>query len=229
MCGRYVITSALEAIRETFGAGIDPDAPDDWAPNYNVSPSQTVPIVRVADGANGGGRRLAWVRWGLVPGWVRTLSTGGAAGLINARSETAAEKPSFRDAYAHRRCLVVADGYYEWKRAGRSKQPYLLAPADPAPMAFAGLWERWARDGTVLETCAILTQDATGVAGEVHDRMPVILDAADIDRWLGDTAPAITALTPWTGDRLTAIAVDRRVGNPRNNDARLLEPMRTLL
>ncbi|MCA8934093.1 MAG: SOS response-associated peptidase [Rhodospirillaceae bacterium] len=222
MCGRYVITSALEAIREAFGV---PDPDFDWQANYNVAPSQMVPVVRLDPS---GARQLTRLRWGLVPHWAREIPSGGN-GFINARSETAAEKPSFRDAYRRQRCLVVADGYYEWQRRGTAKQPYLIAPPDGGPIAFAGLWALWTKGEAPLETCAILTTAATGGLEEIHDRMPVILDPTDWPAWLAAEGPPDPPPAPWPGDRLTAVAVEKRVGNPKNNDAKLLTPMRTLM
>ncbi|MCB9959334.1 MAG: SOS response-associated peptidase [Rhodospirillaceae bacterium] len=222
MCGRYVITSALEAIREAFGVG-QPDF--DWEPNYNVAPSEAVAVVRLD---RAGVRRLDRLRWGLVPHWAREIPSGGT-GFINARAETAADKPSFRDAYRHRRCLVVADGYFEWQRRAGGKQPYLIAPPAGGPIAFAGLWAIWTKGAAPLESCAILTTAANGGLEDIHDRMPVILDAKDWAAWLGPGDPPVPPPAPWPGERLTAVPVDKRVGNPKNRDANILTPMRTLM
>ena len=221
MCGRYVITSPLAAIREAFR--LDPEAAGagiNLAASYNVAPTQDVPIVRADDG---GVRTLALVRWGLVPHWAKDVSIGQR--MINARSETVAEKPSFRDAFAKRRCLVVADGYYEWKRVGTAKQPYFIRTGGDGPMALAGLWSRWTRGEQPLETCTIVTTAANAAMAPIHDRMPVILDGDARAQWLSpDDYRDPGLMVPYRVE-LVAFPVSKNVGNPRNNSSDLIEPL----
>ncbi|MFW6061006.1 MAG: SOS response-associated peptidase, partial [Phycisphaeraceae bacterium] len=179
MCGRYVINSDARKLAEVF----DAEVMVDLAPRYNVAPSQPVPIVRVhRDGP--AVRRIELVRWGLIPHWADDPAIGNR--LINARAETAAEKPAFRDAFRYRRCLVPADAFYEWKPVARGrKRPYVVRRDDREPMGLAGLWEHWQdADGNELETCVILTAEARGPAAELHERMPVVLERAAWDAWL---------------------------------------------
>jgi len=189
MCGRYVIISTPEAIRALFGYGEQPNFP----PRYNVAPTQPIPIVRLLDGK----RSFALMRWGLLPSWVKDPKTFPL--LINARGESVLEKPAFRNAMRRRRCLLPADGFYEWKKEGASKTPMFIQLKDGRPFAFAGLWEVWQPpDGGVLKTCTIITTPAQGVLAEIHDRMPLMLPSGAWARWLD---PAITdpadLLVPW--------------------------------
>jgi putative SOS response-associated peptidase YedK len=157
MCGRFTLFAPTEQVAETFTVPVP-----ELFPRYNIAPSQPVAVVRAAPGR----RQLLVCKWGLVPGWSRD-----GKGFINARAETAHDKPAFRSAFRKRRCLVPADGWYEWKAEGRRKQPYLFGPTDGRPLAFAGLWEA-GRAGLALDTCAILTTGANELAAPVHDRMP---------------------------------------------------------
>lgn len=223
MCGRYSITSPPEAMRRLFGYEENPNL----QPRYNVAPTQVAPVVRLnAHGL----RELALLRWGLIPSWAKDAKI--SASLINARAETVAEKPSFRAAFKKRRCLVPADGYYEWRAEGKLKQPYRIALAGGGQgggglFAMAGLWESW-RPGTAeaLETFTILTTAANEHLAELHDRMPVILDAADYDAWLGARDPhiAVALLRPYPAERMTYYAVSRRVNSPKFDDADCIAP-----
>lgn len=178
MCGRFSLTQSAVALAETFQLEELPA----WQPRYNIAPTQTV--VAIAMTASSPQARL--LRWGLVPSWAKDQTIG--AKLINARAETVAEKPSFRAAFKQRRCLILADGFYEWQRVDRkTKQPYYFQLADKQPFAFAGLWERWQGDGDVVETCTILTTQANELLQPIHDRMPVIVNPEDYDRWLEPT------------------------------------------
>ncbi|GEQ97147.1 DUF159 family protein [Iodidimonas gelatinilytica] len=192
MCGRFVLSSPLEAVARTFD--LDPPK-SNFPPRYNIAPTQAIAVVRQADedsgtGAPIGTRELIPMRWGLVPFWMKELPK--SRPLINARLETAALKPSFRASWRHRRCLVPFDGWYEWMaaRGGKGKQPYFIHPANPqqCPLAFAGLWERWygPDGGSWLETVAILTMPAPSSLSHLHHRMPVVLNRSYHDRWLGD-------------------------------------------
>ncbi len=218
MCGRYSITTSTEAMRRLFQFDDRPNL----QPRYNLAPTQMAPIVRERDGK----RRLDMLRWGLLPKWSRDAS--GAAKMINARSETIAEKPAYREAFRTRRCLVPADGFYEWQVRGKSKQPYRICLADDATFAFAGLWESWADPsdgGRIVETFTIATVTAAASIAHIHHRMPVILEAADHPAWLtGDIETAGSLLKPSDAEKLRSFEVSPRVGNVRNDDPDLLEP-----
>ncbi len=230
MCGRFtqrLSWAELHELMDLIGA------PLNLPPRYNVAPSQDVAVVRAAPD----GRSLAMLRWGLIPAWARDPAIGQK--LINARSETAAQKPSFRSAFRHRRCLVPADGFYEWRRSGGTRQPWLFGLRDGAPMMFAGLWERWTvpegaaltgslaerSPGDAVETCTILTTAANGTVAQVHGRMPVILPPDAWDAWLtGGEVP----LDPCPADAMTAWPVSTHVNRPANDDPRCVEPITTL-
>lgn len=187
MCGRFIQCTSGEELARRFQT---PDRPD-ASPRYNLAPSQAVGAVRIAAH---GERQWATLRWGLIPAWSPEPRT--AHSTINARAETVAEKPTYRQAFRHRRCLIPADGFYEWRKVGSRKQPYCIAPADGRPLAFAGLWERWERDGQVVESCTILVTSANTLIAPIHDRMPVILDPEDEARWLDPTITDPAALKP---------------------------------
>ncbi|MBD2034211.1 SOS response-associated peptidase [Leptolyngbya sp. FACHB-321] len=179
MCGRFSLTQSANALAETFQLETLPE----WTPRYNVAPTQAVMAIAAAPTHS---RQVRLFRWGLVPGWAKDLTIG--AKLINARAETVAEKPSFRAAFKQRRCLILADGFYEWHRIDhKTKQPYYFQLSDRQPFAFAGLWERWQGDDTAVETCTILTTQANELLQPIHDRMPVILAPEEYDRWLDPT------------------------------------------
>lgn len=220
MCGRYVLRASPKVVAAAFGLSELPL----WEPRYNIAPTQSIPAVRVdADG----GRRLAHLRWGLVPGWAADPGIGNR--MINARSETVETKPAFRAAFRGRRCLLPADGFYEWKKEGARKQPFHIRRRDEAPFAFAGLWEYWERDGEIIESGTILTTEANGTMRPLHERMPVILDPADYAAWLDpanrDVQGLKALLRPCGDDVLTASAVGALVNNPRHDDPRCLEPV----
>lgn len=222
MCGRYSITKPAEALQRVFRfEGPCPNLP----PRYNVAPTQDAPIVRLAkDRAT---RELAQLRWGLVPFW--SDGPDDRYSMINARAETVRKKPAYRQAFSRRRCLVPADGFYEWKKANGGKQPYRIVPSD-APeglMAFAGLWERWSpneADGEPIESFTIVVTAANEQLAEIHDRMPVVLEPDDWDAWLTSSADdAAALLRPLPADRLEAYPVSKRVNNPSNDDPGCVE------
>ena len=215
MCGRYTLTSPIDRLAQEFDldGGIG-----ELQPNYNVAPTQSVATVI----AENGGRRLEMLRWGLVPSWADDPEIGSR--MINARAETAPEKPSFRSAFKRRRCLIPSDGFYEWKREEGGKQPYYIHMQDGRPFAFAGLWESWHDE---LRTCAIITTRANELVAGVHDRMPVILPRENYDAWLdpeADKEELVSLLRPYPGDDLETFPVSRFVNSPRNNDERCVEP-----
>ncbi len=218
MCGRYTLASPTERLAEEFG--LDGTSVE-LAPNYNVAPTQGVAAVL----EEGGQRRLEVLRWGLIPPWADDPGIGSR--MINARSETAPGKPSFRRAFRERRCLIPADGFYEWQRTNGAKQPYYIHMEDGRPFAFAGLWESWSKGEGEIRTCTILTTGANALVGEVHDRMPVILAHDAYDVWL-DPASERDELTgllaPYPEDEMEAYPVSRFVNSPSNNDPRCIEP-----
>lgn len=192
-------------------------------PRFNIAPTQPVAVVRFGPGA----RQLAWLKWGLVPSWARDASIGNR--LINARAESVADKPAFRTAFRRRRCLVLADGFYEWRRSGAKKQPFFIRLRDDRPFAFAGLWESWeGADHSSLETCTILTTGPNELMKPIHDRMPVILASDDYEHWLD---PAVQEpeqlaplLRPYPSDAMLALAVGTHVNNPRNDGPECIVP-----
>ena len=197
-----------------------------FAPSFNVAPQSVQPVVRL--NRDSGDREFALLRWGLVPFWAKHAKFGYST--INARAEEAASKPAFREALKKRRCLVPADAFYEWmKPNAKLKIPYAIALTSGEPCALAGLWESWRpAEGPSIETFTILTTDPNEVTEPFHNRMPVILEPKDYDRWLepGDPArPPVDLLRPYPADRMRAWPVSARVGNVRNNDPTLLEPV----
>jgi putative SOS response-associated peptidase YedK len=219
MCGRYAFFSPAEAVRRTFAL----DQVPELEPRYNIAPTQDVPAVRSGDE---GSRAFALLHWGLVPKWAKERTIGNR--MINARAETLAEKPSFREAFRRRRCLVVADGWYEWQVAAGGKQPWFIRMKDAQPFAFAGLWERWQDPdrGSTLESCAIVTTDASASISKIHDRMPVVLAQGHWDRWLdtafSDTDTLSGLLRPFDPQALEAWPVSRQVNAPRNQGPELI-------
>lgn len=220
MCGRYVLTSPIEAIAKAF----EVESPAvSWVARYNIAPGTEIPVVRRAED---GARELVPLHWGLVPSWMKERPRDRP--MINARSETAAEKPSFRAAMRRRRCLVPADGFYEWKKVRGGKQPCLMRRPADALFAFAGIGERWeAPDGSVLESCALLTTHPNATMAEVHNRMPVVLPPEAFSDWLDPAAP-LDLLTPLFepvgDDYFTIQPVSTRVNSPRHDDELCLAP-----
>jgi len=214
VCGRFAFYSPAEAAAALFGVSSSLD----MQPRYNIAPTQDVAAIR---NSPEGARELVALRWGLVPFWARDPSIGNR--MINARAETVAEKPSYRNAYRHRRCIVLADGFYEWHREGDSKTPYFISVASGEPFALAGLWEHWTdKDtGESLQTTTLVTAEANEFMARLHHRMPVILEAQSATEWLAgstDLLDDVAAITP----SLQAWPVDRRVNNARNEDAGLI-------
>ncbi len=220
MCGRYSLITAPEAMRELFAFDNRPN----FAPRYNIAPSQEAPVIR----ARGGGREFALLRWGLVPPWAKDAASG--AKMINARSETVADKPAFRAAWRERRCLAPADGFYEWRTENGAKQPFRVGMKSGAPFAFAGLWERWTdpEDAAwTLETFTILTAAANDKLRPIHPRMPVILPAERYAAWLdaANTDPEDIPLHPYPAGPMAFYRVGVRVNNARNDDPACVEPL----
>jgi putative SOS response-associated peptidase YedK len=210
MCGRFTLASPGTVVAELFGL----DGVPNLRPRFNIAPTQAVAVVR----DEGGTRRLAELRWGLIPSWAKDPAIGNK--LINARSETLAEKPAFRGAFRSRRCLVVADGFYEWAKTGTRKQPWYFQLSDGRPFGFAGLWERWLpAGGEPIETCTIVTTEANELLAPVHDRMPVILDQSSFSAWLGSEPgrPPDGLLAPYPAAAMTARPVGLTVNSPAND------------
>lgn len=222
MCGRFSLGKSDQDVADLFQLK---DVPAMRA-RYNIAPMQPIAAVVVAPG--GTQRLCQHLEWGLAPPWVDDPTDGDR--LINARSETADVKPSFRAAFRHRRCLIPADGFYEWQRTGRRKQPHFICLKDRALFAFAGLWEHWeSADGSELNSCAILTTEPNALCAQIHNRMPAILPPDAYDRWLDpDNQDAIairTMLGPFPAEQMTAYAVSPHVNNPGNDDPRCIEPL----
>jgi putative SOS response-associated peptidase YedK len=221
MCGRYAITSAPEAIRKLFGYPEQPNFP----PRYNIAPTQPIPIVRLDQGA----RHFALVRWGLLPSWVEDPKKFSL--VINARDDSVLGKPAFRSAMRYRRCLVPADGFYEWQAAGAGpKRPYYIRRKDRAPFAFAGLWEVWTGpNGEEMQTAAIVTTAANRVLRPIHDRMPVMLSPDAFDLWLDtknvDARTAHALLIPAPEHLIEAYPISTAVNRVANDDASLIAPL----
>jgi len=192
MCGRYTLKTTPDVVADQFHF----EELSDLKPRYNIAPSQLVACVRITSGSTT--REGSILRWGLIPSWAKDPAIG--MKLINARAETVAEKPSFRKSFKQRRCLVLADGFYEWQKAGRVKQPYYIRMKDDRPFAFAGLWEHWASPGgQVIETCALLTIEPNELMAPIHSRMPVILNPDAYDDWLDPDQQNVARLATLLG------------------------------
>jgi putative SOS response-associated peptidase YedK len=221
MCGRYASTRGRQELIDFFG--IDDDEGDELEPDFNVAPTKPVPVVLTREA-----RELHVARWGLVPFWAKDASIG--ARLINARVETVHEKPAFRRAFAKRRCLVPADGYYEWQTSDSgAKQPFFIRPADGGVLVMAGLYEVWRRADERLLSCTVITTEATGDVGRIHDRMPMLVEPGRFAAWLDPslTGPdeARSLLRPATPGRLRSHEVSTAVNKVRNNGPELVKPL----
>lgn len=222
MCGRYLLTSAPEAVRAIFGYKPQPNFP----PRYNIAPTQPVPVVS----ADHDTRSFRLMRWGFIPSWVKDPSTFSL--VINARAETVLEKPSFRAAIRHRRCLVPADGYYEWQASARGKQPYLVTPAGGGLVAFAGLCETWTGpNGEEMDSVAIITVPANEALAWLHARMPAVIAPADFDNWLDcvqvDAREAVQMLRPAPDDLFEVRPVSPQLNRADREGAALIAPYET--
>jgi len=223
MCGRYRLSRRKELIEEYFDAT---PWDDDWSPRYNIAPTQAVPVIR--QNPKEPVRELSLMKWGLIPHWSKDFS--GAAGMINARSETASTKPAFRDSLKFRRCLIPADGFYEWKRTATSKQPYCFEVNEGELFAFAGLWDGWKDpNGNWIRTCSILTTTPNSVTSAVHDRMPVILDPDSYDLWLdpgmNDAQVLSELLKPYDARLMRCFPVSTRINSVANDDEQCSLPV----
>jgi len=218
MCGRYTLRTPVDSLVEAFE--ID-EYPASIIPNYNTAPTQEVAAVVEEDEK----RKLEVLRWGLIPSWAKDAAIGNK--MINARAETVSEKPSFRSAFKKRRCLILADGFYEWQKTDNGKQPFYIKMEDDSPFAFAGLWEIW-KDEEEIRSCTIITTEANNLMDEIHHRMPVILHPEDYGMWLDpdfdEKEPLTSLLKPYPSDTMEAYTVSRRVNKPSNNEPSVVEP-----
>lgn len=222
MCGRFTLRAPASVVAEAFGLLEVPSL----APRYNIAPTQPAPVVRTPDQTDPASREFVWLRWGLIPSWASDPSIGNR--MINARCESVAEKPAYRAPFRRRRCLIVADGFYEWQQVGRRKMPYFFHLRDDRPFAFAGLWESWeGPDHSVIQSCTLLTTTPNPTVAPIHDRMPAILPPEHYDLWLD---PAVQRpdelqplLVPWAGDDLAAYAVGTGVNRPDRDDPTCIE------
>lgn len=216
MCGRFVLKESPAELVSRFGL----DECADFAPRYNIPPGTDIAVIRQSPE---GKRVLHLLRWGLVPHWSKEPGIG--ARLNNARGESVAEKPSFRDAFRRRRCLIPASGFYEWKTEGKAKQPYYISMKSGETMALAGLWESWkAPDGSILRTACIITTGPNAVMVPIHDRMPVIIPPEQWQDWLGAPAGTVAGLLALcAAEHLQAWPVSRRVSKTQDDDAGLIE------
>jgi putative SOS response-associated peptidase YedK len=222
MCGRFALMTDGETLATRFNLNA---ILADLTPRYNIAPSQSVAAIRTA---LEGGREWVMLRWGLIPAWAKDLSIGSR--LVNARAETAPEKPAFRDASRHRRCLIPVDGFYEWAMTEHGKQPYFIHRQDRQPFAIAGLWEQWAReDSPSVLSCTLLTTAANRFMQQLHARMPAILLEADEAAWVDPTQQRTEALRallrPAPEEWLSAYPVSRRVNAPKHDDVQCIEPL----
>ncbi|MCA9259336.1 MAG: SOS response-associated peptidase [Planctomycetales bacterium] len=227
MCGRFTLRTPAPALIEHFQLGRDAfEQLELFAPRYNIAPTQQIGAVRASDGV----RTWSWLRWGLIPSWTKSLTS--SRPLINARSETVAEKPSFRTSFKRRRCLIPADGFYEWHVEGKGKQPYHIHLPDDQLFAFAGLWEWWGGPDKKLksiESCTLLTTAANKTMQPIHDRMPVIIQPVDYDLWLDpdieDPQRLDHLLRPSEDVELQLVPVDSHVNRPSHDDPECVEPI----
>jgi putative SOS response-associated peptidase YedK len=222
MCGRFTLRTSTEDIVKAFGLS---DVPD-LKPRYNIAPTQQVAAIRL--NSETGTRQLSMLRWGLIPSWADDPKIGHRN--INARAETVAMKQAYRDAFNKGRCLVVADGFYEWKKTGSTKQPYFIRLKDDEPFAFAGLSEHWHRGGEVIDSCAIITTEPNELMEGIHDRMPVILSPDDYELWLEPDfhgqGKLLAMLKPYPTEDMEAFPVGTAVNNSRNEAIECINPVR---
>ena len=223
MCGRFAQYADPSMVADLFDIPKANIRVADFRPRYNVAPSQPIMAVRLTSSE---ARELVYLRWGLLPFWTKDPKR--LPNLINARAETVADKPAFRQVFRHRRCLIPADGFYEWKPQAKAKQPYRITRQDAQPFALAGLWDAWENEGHTLESCALLITEANPLIRPIHDRMPVILPPQAWQSWLNpktDLAELKAHLTPYPPDDLTAYPISLRVNNPRNDDPQVIAEM----
>jgi putative SOS response-associated peptidase YedK len=222
MCGRFTLTIDPEHLQEAFPWAV---IPNDLSPRYNIAPSQPVAVI-----PNTGDNSVSMYKWGLIPSWSKDPAIGER--MINARAESLADKPSFRNAYRRRRCLILADGFYEWKQiqSSKSKQPVLIRLQNNQPFAFAGLWEEWTSpDGSKIKSCTIITTQPNSLVGAIHNRMPVILPPVKYKQWISPedqpSSQLNDLLIPYPSDEMIAYPVSKMVNNPQYDSSDLIKPI----
>ena len=221
MCGRFALKTPPRSIQQHF------DIPEtiDLSPRYNIAPSQDIVVIRHLSGKDY--RQLDMLRWGLIPGWAKDMKI--SYRMINARAETLAQKPSFSAAFKKRRCLIAADGFYEWRHLGKTKQPYFVHMKNGAVFGFAGLWESWTSPGgSIVESCTIITTSANDLVRKIHDRMPVILHPQKYAAWLNQESwenSLLPLLVPYPASEMESYRVSSEVNNPKNNIPACLQPL----
>lgn len=219
MCARFFLFADRIDLMKEFDL---PEILDEIIPRYNISPTSDVLVVLNVENK----RQLRFLKWGLVPFWAKDATIGQK--LINAKAETISEKPSFCNAYKSRRCIIPANGFYEWKQEDKYKQPYAIKSREDKLLGLAGIWEQWDRQEQLLETCAIITTSPNKLIEPIHNRMPVIINKTDYSTWLDSTTPIEAVhhlLKPYPNELLIVYPVDRKVGNPRINDASCIQPV----
>ncbi len=221
MCGRFTLRTKLNQVLQEFSA-IAHDV--EWEPRFNIAPTQQVLTITL----DGGQRVASKRRWGLIPSWAKDMKIGNS--LINARAEGVADKPAFRSAFKRGRCLVLADGFYEWRKLdAKTKQPYHIRMKDGRPLAFAGLTEHWSKGEKPIDSATIITTEANPLMAPIHDRMPVILPSDAYDVWLDSEfkgkEPLLALLKPYPQDEMIAIPVSTLVNSPRNEDPCCVNPL----
>jgi len=221
MCGRFALKAPPRTVQQHF------DLPEtvDLSPRYNIAPSQDVAVIRHLSGMSH--RQLDLLRWGLIPGWAKDMKI--SYRMINARAETLAQKPAFRTAFKKRRCIIAADGFYEWLHSGRTKQPFFVNMKNGAVFGFAGLWESWnSPEGSTVESCTIITTYANDLVRKIHDRMPVILQPVTYEAWLQDSTKAETLqqlLKPYPANEMETYRVSSEVNSPKNDTMECIKPV----
>lgn len=220
MCGRYTLATPRERLITRFRL----QRAAELLPRFNIAPSESIAAIRENPDHE---RELVLLRWGLIPSTIKDAKN--SYRMINARAETVSQRPAFRAAFAHRRCLIPADGFYEWQRTNDNKQPYFVRARDEHPLAFAGLWEHWQSGQEVIESCTIITTSANALLAPIHDRMPVILREDAYDFWLNpsvqDMGSLQALLLPYDANELVAYPVSKRVNHPKNDDAECIRQL----
>jgi putative SOS response-associated peptidase YedK len=224
MCGRFTLRTRLNELLQFYSI----ESQLEWEPRFNIAPSQSIAVIRNDPQADR--REVAMLRWGLIPSWADDIHIGNR--LINARAETLATTPSFKRAFKSRRCLVPADGFYEWKKSDKTKQPYFIHMADERPFVFAGLWECWTKSQPAVESCTIITTMPNAVVADIHDRMPVILPEAAAMHWLDpheqDADLLASLLVPYAESEMIAYPVSPLVNSPQHDSAACIQPIKSL-
>jgi putative SOS response-associated peptidase YedK len=222
MCGRFSLSTSMQSLIELF----EPENIPELAPRFNIAPTQDIAAVRQPLGTTH--REFTQLHWGLIPFWAKDKKIGQK--MINARSETVAEKPAFRNSFKKKRCLVPVTGFFEWQKLKEGKQPFFIGRKDKAPFAFAGLWDHWqGTSGETVESCTLLTTQPNGILKPIHNRMPVILAKQDFEKWLDpewhEAKGLIALLKPYPEKEMVAFAVSKKVNNPRFDDPECIRPV----